>query len=85
MGVFPPGFFMTYGPYLRESHGRAYFGGTETATSWAGYMNGGIQSGERAARQVLVAMGLLDSDQIYQQAPVSTSLPPVDLSELYHF
>ena len=37
---------------LREHEGRVYFGGTETATKWPGYMDGGVQAGERAAREV---------------------------------
>ena len=31
---------------------RLFFAGTETATQWAGYMEGAIQAGERAAREV---------------------------------
>ena len=37
---------------LRKPHKRVYFAGTETATSWVGYMEGAIQAGERAAREV---------------------------------
>jgi hypothetical protein len=37
---------------LRDAVGRVYFAGTETATEWIGYMDGAIQAGERAARQV---------------------------------
>ncbi|KAH9370890.1 hypothetical protein HPB48_020705 [Haemaphysalis longicornis] len=36
---------------IREPFGRVYFAGTETATSWPGYMNGAVQAGERAARE----------------------------------
>ena len=32
---------------------RVHFGGTETATSWIGYMDGAVQSGVRAALEVL--------------------------------
>ena len=32
--------------------GRVYFAGTETATQWSGYMEGAIEAGERAAREV---------------------------------
>ena len=37
---------------LREPHQRVYFAGTESATQWAGYMEGAIEAGERAAREV---------------------------------
>ena len=33
-----------------------HWAGTETATVWNGYMDGAIQSGERAAREVLAAL-----------------------------
>lgn len=32
--------------------GRLYFAGTETATEWSGYMEGAVQAGERASREV---------------------------------
>lgn len=34
--------------------GRLYFAGTETATEWSGYMEGAVQAGERASREVLL-------------------------------
>lgn len=37
---------------LREPVGRLYFAGTETATEWSGYMEGAVQAGERATREV---------------------------------
>ena len=37
---------------LREPVNRLHFAGTETATEWLGYMDGAIQAGERAAREV---------------------------------
>ena len=40
------------GRYLRAPMGRVHFAGTETATAWAGYMEGAVQSGERAAAEV---------------------------------
>ena len=38
---------------LREPVGRVHFAGTETATVWTGYIEGALESGERAAREVL--------------------------------
>lgn len=37
---------------IRQPIGRIYFAGTETATEWSGYMEGAVQAGERAAREV---------------------------------
>lgn len=35
---------------------RLHFAGSETATDWSGYMDGAIQSGWRAAKEILVQM-----------------------------
>jgi monoamine oxidase len=37
---------------IRQPVGRIYFAGTETATQWSGYMEGAVEAGERAAREV---------------------------------
>ncbi|HET6360700.1 MAG TPA: FAD-dependent oxidoreductase, partial [Gemmatimonadota bacterium] len=52
-GIAPPGVLITHGPALRAPVGRIHWAGTETATEWTGYMDGAIQSGERAADEVL--------------------------------
>ena len=49
----PPGVWTQYGPALREPLGRLHWAGTETASRWAGYLDGAIESGERAADEVL--------------------------------
>lgn len=56
-GYMPPGVWTTYGCALREPVGRLHWAGTETATMWNGYMDGAVQSGERAAVEVLQALG----------------------------
>lgn len=38
---------------LRVPFGRIHFAGTITATLWAGYMEGAVESGERAALEVI--------------------------------
>jgi monoamine oxidase len=53
--LFPPALWTSVGPALRRPHGRVHWAGTETATEWNGYMEGAIQSGERAAAEVLAA------------------------------
>ena len=50
---FPPGIWTGYGEALREPVGRLHWAGTESATSWIGYMDGAVQSGLRAAAEVL--------------------------------
>lgn len=54
-GVMLPGAWTEYGEALRAPLGRLHWAGTETATVWNGYMDGAIQSGERAAAEVLSA------------------------------
>ncbi len=41
----------------REPHGRLHIAGTESAVHWPGYMDGAIEAGERAASEVLAALG----------------------------
>jgi monoamine oxidase len=52
-GFATPGTLSRFGPALREPVGRIHWAGSETATEWFGYMEGAIESGERAAREVL--------------------------------
>ena len=52
-GYTPPGVLTAFGPALREPIGPLHWAGTETATRWNGYIDGALQSGERAAREVL--------------------------------
>ncbi|CAH1781670.1 unnamed protein product, partial [Owenia fusiformis] len=65
----PPGVLTKYGKYLREPVGKVYFAGTETATYHSGYMEGAVQSGERAAREILHVLGKISSDEIWQDEP----------------
>ena len=52
----PPGFLTRYGKALHPSVGRLIWSGTETADIWAGYMDGAVRSGHKAALQALQAM-----------------------------
>ncbi len=52
-GLFPPGLMTTVGDALRAPVGRVHWAGTETAVKWAGYFDGAIEAGERAARELL--------------------------------
>ncbi len=52
-GFAPPGVLLDYGRALRAPVGRIHWAGTETATWWTGYMDGAVESGQRAAVEVL--------------------------------
>ena len=53
VGGLPPGVLTSSFAHLRKPEGRIHWAGTESATEWMGYMEGAIQSGERAADEVL--------------------------------
>ena len=55
-GVMPPGAIVGYPNVIRKPAGRIHWAGTETATEWGGYMDGAIQSGQRAAAEVLAKL-----------------------------
>ncbi|MGA9102327.1 flavin monoamine oxidase family protein [Aeromicrobium sp.] len=47
-----PGAITSFGSTIREPTGRIHWAGTETSTYWAGFMDGAVRSGERAAAEV---------------------------------
>ncbi len=47
-----PGAMTSVGDWLAKPIGRIHWAGTETASSWPGYMEGALQAGERAAAEV---------------------------------
>jgi monoamine oxidase len=53
VGLMPPGALTECGDALRRPCGRIHWAGTETATRWAGYMDGALEAGERAANEVV--------------------------------
>ena len=56
VGFTAPGTLTAFGPALREPIGAIHWAGTETAIVWNGYMDGAIESGERAAREAAAAL-----------------------------
>lgn len=50
---FGPGQYTDFWGYLKTPEPGLYFAGEHTSTHSQGYLNGGVQSGQRAARQVL--------------------------------
>jgi monoamine oxidase len=53
----PTGAWTEFGPALRAPIGPLHWAGAETATVWSGYMDGAVSSGERAAADVVAALG----------------------------
>lgn len=49
----PPGALTQFGPALRRPVGPIHWAGAETAIEWSGYMDGALESGGRAAAEVL--------------------------------
>jgi monoamine oxidase len=56
VAIAPPGLLVSYGEWIRKPIGSIHWAGTETSTYWAGYLDGAVRSGERAAREVLGAL-----------------------------
>ncbi|KAF8784686.1 Amine oxidase [flavin-containing] [Argiope bruennichi] len=79
----PPGFITRYGRALRTPIDRLYFAGTETSIKWSGYMNGAVESGERAAREVLCEMGKITPDKIWIDEPESKDVPSKPLETTF--
>jgi monoamine oxidase len=50
---FDPGFDPAWRPLLARRAGRIVFAGEHTSRRWQGYMNGAVESGLRAARELL--------------------------------
>jgi monoamine oxidase len=50
-----PGTITSFGEAIREPCGRIHWAGTETATQWTGYLEGALESGIRAGKEVLSA------------------------------
>lgn len=60
-GLMIPGTLTAYGRQLREPFGNVHWAGTERATEWAGYFDGAVQSGQRAAAEILERLRAQDS------------------------
>uniref|UniRef100_A0A8C6GP98 Amine oxidase n=1 Tax=Mus spicilegus TaxID=10103 RepID=A0A8C6GP98_MUSSI len=80
---FPPGIMTLYGRVIRQPVGRIYFAGTETATQWSGYMEGAVEAGERAAREVLNALGKVAKKDIWVQEPESKDVPALEITHTF--
>ncbi|XP_067879699.1 amine oxidase [flavin-containing] B-like isoform X2 [Heterodontus francisci] len=72
---FGPGVLTSFGEALRQPVGRIHFAGTELADEWAGYMDGAVQSGERAAHEILCELGRLTVEEMLQPEPLPAEAP----------
>ena len=55
---FGPGQYTDFWGALGRREGPVHFAGEHTSTFSQGYLNGGVESGERAAREVMNALGI---------------------------
>ncbi len=55
--LFKPGQYTTLNGMLHEREGRVHFAGEHTSQEWQGYLNGAVESGQRAAREVAASLG----------------------------
>ena len=59
MGFGVPGISFTFHALLKP-HGKVHWCGSETSTHWTGYLSGAVQSGRRAACEVMTLRGGYD-------------------------
>jgi monoamine oxidase len=52
-----PGQWTSLGHWIRKPIGKIHWAGTETAIHWSGYMEGAVNSGLRAADEVVAVLG----------------------------
>jgi monoamine oxidase len=53
--LFKPGQYTAFNGILHEPEGHVHFAGEQTSEEWQGYLNGAVESGQRAAREVAKA------------------------------
>ena len=83
VSTFPPGILTKFAECIRQPYLLTYFAGTETATYWIGYMEGAIQAGERAAREVLHAMGRIGLSDIWVDEPGVPEFPELPVEKMF--
>jgi hypothetical protein len=66
---FGPGQYTNFWGFLGLREGPVHFAGEHTSTFSQGYLNGGVESGERAAREVMNALGVPVRDVVMTISP----------------
>ena len=56
--LFKPGQYAQFNGALDTPEGRVHFAGEHTSADWQGYLNGAVESGQRAGREVATALGV---------------------------
>jgi len=62
VGYMPPNVMNALGSVWRSPFQRIHFAGTETSEVWNGYIEGAVLSGERAADEVALALGINEEE-----------------------
>jgi monoamine oxidase len=65
--VFGPGFRPEWRAELSRAFGRIAFAGDHTSRKWQGYMNGAVESGLRAAREIEIISSLTELPRSQQR------------------
>ncbi|XP_033099699.1 amine oxidase [flavin-containing] B-like [Anneissia japonica] len=81
--VYSTGVLTKFGREIARPFGRVYFAGTETATQWSGYMDGAVEAGERAAREVLHRLGKVSGSEVHQEEPQFPGMLTVPLDPTF--
>lgn len=55
--MFPPNYSFQYLEALRERHGNILFASADWALGWRGFIDGAIEEGSRAAKQIIDELG----------------------------
>ena len=78
-----PGILFTFRA-LCQPHGLVHWAGTETSTHWAGYLSGAVQSGRRAACEVMKIRGVDVSklEKLVTRKPYADIAVPYSLPNL---
>jgi monoamine oxidase len=56
--AFAPGQYTRFWGGTAQPEGNAHFAGEATSTYSQGYLNGGVESGDRAAQEIMVKLGI---------------------------
>jgi monoamine oxidase len=56
--LFKPGQYSAFNGALDTPDGRVHFAGEHTSAAWQGYLNGAVESGQRAGRELAEALGV---------------------------
>jgi monoamine oxidase len=76
--AFLPGQLSSYWGALGEAQGNVHLAGEQTSTYSQGFLNGGVESGSRAASEVLTALGLPLPEGLVRSDRLARRFQPVE-------